>query len=249
MPCVDFFDGNSQIHKLDPRLRIIISFLFSLIIAFSSRFSVLFIGLGIVIVSLLMARLPLFPTLKRILPINLFMLLLVLILPFSIKGIPLFSIGPIHFSREGLFLALHIALKGNIILMGLIIFLGTIEMVTLGHALHHLRIPLKLTHLFLFTVRYIDVLHHEYHRIVRAMKARGFKPKMNMHTYKTFANLVGMLLINSLERSERILAAMKCRGFKGRFYLLNHFTFSRRDVLFGSIYTCLILILIWMEWL
>ena len=61
------------------------------------------------------------------------------------------------------------------------------------------------------------------------MKMRGFRPRMNWHTYRTYGYLVGMLLVRSLERSERIVAAMKCRGFRGRFYLLDHFAFSSAD--------------------
>jgi cobalt/nickel transport system permease protein len=41
-----------------------------------------------------------------------------------------------------------------------------------------------------------------------------------------------MLLVRSLERSERIQAAMLCRGFHGHYYLLDHFTMTRLDWFF-----------------
>ena len=62
---------------------------------------------------------------------------------------------------------------------------------------------------------------------------------MDRHTYSSFGNLLGMLLVRGYDRSERILAAMKCRGFQGRFYLLDHFCFQARDVIF-----CLVSVLI-----
>ena len=39
--------------------------------------------------------------------------------------------------------------------------------------------PDKLTHLFLFTVRYLGVLHHEYQRLLSAMRVRAFRPRMS----------------------------------------------------------------------
>ena len=50
-----------------------------------------------------------------------------------------------------------------------------------------------------------------------------------------YGNLVAMLLVRSLERSERIMAAMKCRGFRGRFHIMRHFEFENRDLIFACL--------------
>jgi len=133
--------------------------------------------------------------------------------------------------------------------LGLTVLLGTVEVVRLGHALNRLRVPQKLTHLFLFTVRYIEVLHHEYLRLVRAMKVRCFRPRMNPHTFRAIGYLVGMLLVKSFDRSERVMAAMKCRGFRGRFFVLDHLAMAGRDVAFGVASFAVLVALIWAEWL
>jgi cobalt/nickel transport system permease protein len=109
--------------------------------------------------------------------------------------------------------------------------------------------PEKLAHLLLFTVRYIDVLRREYGRLRLAMRVRGFRPRMSLHTYRAYGCLVGMLLARSLERSERIVAAMKCRGFRGRFYLLDHFTFSPRDLGFAAGASAVLAAVAFLEWL
>ena len=67
----------------------------------------------------------------------------------------------------------------------------------------------------------------------RTVKTRGFRPRMDWHTYRSYGYLVGMLLVRSLDRSQRVLAAMKCRGFRGRFYLLDHFAATRYDLGFS----------------
>jgi cobalt/nickel transport system permease protein len=103
--------------------------------------------------------------------------------------------------------------------------------------------------LFLFTVRYLDVLHCECLRLRWAMKVRCFHPRMDRHTYRSFGNLLGMLLVRGYDRSERIMAAMKCRGFQGRFYLLDHFSFQSRDVIFCSVSALVCLITLAVEFL
>ena len=143
---------------------------------------------------------------------------------------------------------MRITLKGNAIVLIYTALLGTTELAALGHALSHLHVPDKLTQLFVFTVRYVDVLHHEYMRLATAMKARCFHPRVNAHTYRMFGYLVAILLTRSLDRSERIMDAMKCRGFNGKFYLLDHFAVKCRDILFSTMSLLMLFVLIWIEW-
>ncbi len=152
------------------------------------------------------------------------------------------------FSRDGIHLAATVTLKANAIVLVFTALLCTIEPASLGHAFHHLRVPTKLTHLLLFALRYLDVLHHEHVTLQRAMRTRAFRPRMSLHTYRSYAYLMGMLLVRSLERSERIVAAMKCRGFKGTFIPFRHFAFSRRDLGFCLGATLFIVALGWADW-
>jgi len=247
MVCETFHQGNSIIHRLDPRVRIVVAIAFSLVIAVSRRFPAVGAGLALGLLLALAARLPLVATLKRLIPLNLFMLVLLAVLPLTTPGSVLVQVGPLSASKAGLLLAAAVTVKGNAILLCLTALLATMEIVTLGHALGHLWVPEKLTHLLLFTVRYLDLLHHEYSRLAGAMKVRCFRARMNAHTYRTVAWLVGMLLVRSLDRSERIVAAMKCRGFRGRFYVLEHFAFAGRDAAFGALSLLVLLALIWVE--
>ncbi len=69
----------------------------------------------------------------------------------------------------------------------------------------------------------------EYRRLRLAMRARGFAPKTDRHTLRTFGFLVGMLVVRAAERSERVLDAMRCRGFDGRFHALATTRFALAD--------------------
>lgn len=236
------------IARVDPRLRILAAVAASVLIAAVQQFAVLGAAMGVAFFAWTLSGLSLATAMRRLLPLNCVMLLLFALLPLGTRGTPLFECGPLAYSREGLLLAAAIALKGNAILLLLLVLLGTMDASTLGHALNHLRVPDKLTHLLLFTVRYVDVLHRESLRLRAAMRVRGFRPRVSRHTYRSYGHLIGMLLVRSFDRAERVAAAMKCRGFRGHFYLLDHFAMSRADLPFAVAASAILLALGLWEW-
>jgi cobalt/nickel transport system permease protein len=176
--------------------------------------------------------------LRRLLPLEILTAVLMIVVPWP------------EYSREGLRLAVVIALKAHAVVLAVAALLGSMDAVTLGHALAHLRPPQKLTQLLLFMIRYFDVLGRESTRLRAAMKVRCFRPAMNGHTYRAYGYLVGMMLVRSFDRSERVLAAMKCRGFRGQYFLLDHFAFvPRRDGPFCGATFLLAVILLGLEWI
>jgi cobalt/nickel transport system permease protein len=228
---------------MDPRSRIVAAAAFSAVVAVVNGFPALGLALGAAFWGATLTSLRPLGVIQRLVPVNVLMLFLVALLPWSVAGPEheaLLTLGPLAYTGEGLLMAAAIVIKANAIVLAIVVLVGTLDMVTLGHALGHLWVPDKLSHLLLFTVRYLDVLGREYRRLRAAMKIRGFRPRMSLHTYRSFGYLVGMLLVRSLDRSERVLAAMKCRGFRGRFYLLDHFAFSFRDAWFGA--ACVLLL-------
>jgi cobalt/nickel transport system permease protein len=217
---------------VDPRAKILFALVFSVLAALLQSFPAMVAALAASITAWFFSGISIGTLVKRLLPLNAVFLFLAICLPFTTPGRPIAVLGSMSLSREGLLLAAAIALKGNAIVLMMIDLFSTMEPATLGHALNHLRVPKKLTLLLLMTIRYLDVLDREYSRLRAAMRVRAFRPGMNRHTYRAFGYLAGMLLVRSLDRSERILAAMKCRGFAGRFYLLDHFTFTKNDMPF-----------------
>jgi cobalt/nickel transport system permease protein len=248
LTCDTYLKGDSIVRRIDPRFRAVAALVFSVFVAVSANFVVLAVALAIALLSALAADLPPAPTIRRMFALNLFMLLLFLLLPLSSSGEILFSLGPLTWSAGGVRMAAAIALKANIIVLTYTALVSTIDPVRLGHALHRLRVPEKLVHLLLFTIRYIDVVHHEYDRLQQAMKVRCFKPRLSVHTLRTYGYLFGMLLVNSFDRSDRVVAAMKCRGFRGRFHTLTNFSAGPREALFSLLAITAVFVLGWIEW-
>jgi cobalt/nickel transport system permease protein len=243
-----FASTDSLIYRLDPRVKIVVVFLFSVVVAVSNRFLVLLLALGLSLCIVLLARVLKKQLLRRLVPVNIFVLFLWFFLPFTIGGESFFSIGPLIGTHQGVLYAARISLKANTIVGMLIALVGSTSILTLGHAMHELKVPKKIVHLFFFTYRYVHVIHREYLRLVSAMKVRGFRPGTNMHTYKTYAHLVGMLLVKSADRAERVRNAMLCRGFRGKLYSLSEFSLNASDVVSLVVMLASVLALGMLEW-
>ncbi len=243
-----FAKGKSVFHRMDPRVKIIVAGGFSVVLAVSTKPPVLLMGAVFACLLIILARLDLRQVSYRLLVINTFVAFLWIFLPFTFPGTPLFTMDGLSISRQGVTTCLEITVKSNAIVLVSMALLSTSTVFGLVHGLHHLKVPNKLVHLFFFSFRYIHVIHTEYHKITNAMKARGFEPGTSLHTYRTYAYLLGTLFIKSSERSKRVYQAMICRGFDGTFWVFQHFSFRKRDFLALVFMGTYVLFLAFMQW-
>jgi cobalt/nickel transport system permease protein len=244
-----FAFGDSFVHKLDPRIRLVTAGLYSIAVALSRDFQALSAAVLIAFVLVMLAQLSAREIIKRIAVVNSLMVLLWLVLPLTFQGSTALTFGPLTVYYGGIIMAAQITLKSNGILLALIALVTTMNSSTLGYALNWLHAPDKIVHLLLMTYRYVFLIEQEYQRLIRAAQIRGFRPGTNLHTYKTYAHIVGMLLVRSAVRAERVYNAMLCRGFKNKFYCLHEFNFGRKEWLFGTAMGGTMAFLIYLEWL
>lgn len=243
-----FSEGNTLLHRLDPRGKIIVAALFAVIVAVAKAIPTALAGLVLSLLCLVLARLPLKKVIMRLLVVNSFVLFLWVVLPLTYPGDEVFTFGPLSATLEGLIFAGLITLKSNTIIIALIALVATVPVITLGQAMHMMRFPDKLCHLLLFTYRYLYVFEQEFQRLVQAMKIRGFQPRTNLHTYRSYAYLAAMLLVHSYDRADRVFEAMLCRGFHGVFYSLRTFAWHCRDGAFMVVALLALAVLLYLEW-
>lgn len=232
--------GRSVLGRLDPRVRLGAVLAFILALLSTQSLPHLFVAMLLSLTLVPLAGQSLAAIGHRLLHVEGFMLVLFLLLPFSIPGETVFSIGPLAVSKEGLLRTCVIALKANASVIAIFALLGSMEPARLGYAMAGLGFPRKLVHLFLFTVRYVNVFRGETERLLEAMRVRAFVPSSTRHTWRTYGNLAGMMLIRSLDRAERIDEAMRCRAFNGRFSLTadGHLTWC--DAVCISVTACVV---------
>jgi cobalt/nickel transport system permease protein len=243
-----FAFNNSAVHRMDPRLRVLSGALYSLVVALSGRFEILGAALALAVLLAAVARLSPAAVLKRLAVVNSLVLFLWVVLPFTYQGNTWFYMGPFPVTREGVLLCTTITLKSNAIVLWSIVFFSTMPVAVLGHALNCLKIPANLVALLLMTYRYIFVLESERIQLVRAVRMRCFSPGTNLHTYRTYAYMVGMLLVRAADQGERVHQAMLCRGFSGKFHCLTEMSFKRSDTVWAIALCIMIFSLAIFQW-
>ncbi|MGQ9535578.1 MAG: cobalt ECF transporter T component CbiQ [bacterium] len=244
----EYLKGNSIIHKLDPRIKILYAFFFSLVIALVYSIPAALVGLTISILLIIFTKIELKKIIKRLLLINEFILILWLILPLTYPGEQIFKVLGISVTKQGIIFASLLTIKCNAIMLIFIAFLSTSNIFELVHALRHLAVPDKLTVLFFLIYRYSYIVFEQYEKIMRAIKSRGFTPNTSIHTYRTIGYILGGLLVKSHDRAENIYRAMVCRGFDGRFWLFDHFRLSPLDIFACVVLTIANLLIIIVQW-
>lgn len=248
MEIIIYSDNRTWIHWLDPRGRILGALAGSVTIALCTQPQALAAALVIACLAAAAARVPVPALLQRLVPLNALLILLAASALFFTPGEPLFHLGGASASHEGLAHAARMALKANAIVLLLAALVGSIELVDLGHALSRLRVPPMLTHILLFTIRYLNLMLAEFERLSRAAQLRGFVPGANPHTLRTTGYMVGMMLVRSYARGERILDAMRLRGYNGVFAFDGDLAYARRDAHFGVLALVALALVAGLEW-
>lgn len=81
--------------------------------------------------------------------------------------------------------------------------------------LRRLKVPAVIVAILAFMYRYVFVVWDELDKMRTARKARNFSGGSLWFRWKTLSQMIGMLLIRSLNRAERIHGAMLSRGWDG----------------------------------
>lgn len=242
-----FLNIESPIHRLDARTRVVAAIFLSVAIAAVHGPAALSLGLAGAIMLAVAARLPLRSTLRRLRPLNLFLAVLVVLLPLTTPGPALFRVYSLTMTWPGILAGLVIAARANAIVLILTALITTMEAADLARALRSLHVPPALVTLLLLTGRYIFVMRVEYQRLRRAMWVRAFRPRTNRHTLRAFGNLVGMLVVKGFDRSERVYQAMKCRGYTGVFPAREPARWALRDAVFGCGTATFVMVMLWVN--
>jgi cobalt/nickel transport system permease protein len=228
-------DRSAVISGLDPRARTLGALALAVLFVSLQQWQALSAALLLTVLLVAVAGAFTCATLRRLVELNLFFVFLLVFTPLSMPGSPVFSVGGLTWSLEGAEFALMVGVKANTVMLLCSALLGSMEPADLAHALYQMKLSPKLAHALFFCIRYLDVLHMEYHRLMNAMKLRAFRPRLSIHSLRSLGFLTGMLFLRSIDRSERILEAMKCRGFDGKLYSLVEFKPGINDGFFALI--------------
>lgn len=225
---------HSLLHHWDARCKLIALALLATAMAMIRDWRVAAAAAALALTLLALSRLPLRLVLARLGVAQALLLPCLILLPFTFSGQPLTWHGA-TLSLEGLQVAALLYFRALAILAVAMVGVYTTPMVLLLGTFHALRLPRVVTDVALLTYRYLFTLWWELTRMRWALATRGFARRNSAGSYRTLANVVGVTLVRSLERTERIQHAMRCRGFQGRLRTLHEFSANRSDLLKSSL--------------
>ena len=237
---------HSVIHRLDARVKLIITLVFTAVVISlpPSSPGILSCYAVVPFTILVLAKIPLRFAFKQVLLVSPFILVLALSCPLYDKARVTVPFGPFSWQTSiGWMRCLTIFAKFIVTMLALIALVSTTRFNNLLVALQKLTMPKLLVIQLAFLYRYIFVLIDRAHHLLRARAGRklrnlGFKTEL-----KIAAAMLGSLLIRSINTAENINIAMQARGFDGRWHSLSKPKIRLPDLLFALIVAALLVTL------
>jgi cobalt/nickel transport system permease protein len=235
--------GTSLIHRLDPRLKLLATLAFVLVVTTTPPGNWLVFALlaALAIGAVLVAEIPLVDGLKHSAVALPFAGMVAISLPFTQAGDVLWSWRLFRFTLTitdaGLVLFATVVLKAWLSVMVSGLLVAATPFPDLLKAMRSLHVPAVLTATISFMYRYLFVLVDEAMRLQTARASRSVGPGRTVRwRARVLGGMIGSLFIRSYERSERIYAAMLSRGFAGEVRTLTHLTWQARDTWVGLVW-------------
>ena len=231
---------DSFIHRLDPRVKVVVTVAFILSNALLPDAAWTAFGLSwlFLLCANVFSELGGLFTFKRSIIALPFALVAVTVL-FSIPGNPVstfrFLFWDLTITDAGLLRFVSILIRSWLSVQMAILLVAAARFPDIIHALEHLRVPSILTTIIAFLYRYLFVLVDEVFRLLRAREARsaavaGLRSGGGVAWRAGVAgNMAGQLFLRSYERSDRVYNAMLARGYTGQLQTINPHEMGRVD--------------------
>lgn len=254
-----YIPGNSLIHRLDPRLKIAVLFVFLISVFFDAGF----LGYGIlavyVLLCALLSKIKLSHVLKAIKPM-LFMMLFLMIFNVLLMntGEVIFTLGSIKIYSGALLQTAYIFIRLVLIITLTTIMTSTTKPLDLTLAIESLLGPLKRFHfpvhelamMISIALRFIPDLLDEAKRIMKAQASRGadFSEGFFMEKIRSIVSLIIPLFISAFQRAEDLANAMESRNYnpeatRTRYKVLLWSTTDTLSLLVSLMVTCGVIIM------
>lgn len=222
-----YFPGNSAVHKLDPRTKLImlVVYIVALFCAVSwVSYAVVFVFLATTIA---ISKIPVKSIVRGMKPLVLILVFTgVLNLFFTVgEGEPLVDFWIITIYPEGIVRALFMMIRILMLISGTFLLTYTTSPISLTDGLESLLGPLKvlrlpvheLSMMMCIALRFIPTLIEETDKIMSAQKARGadFETGSLLQRVKALVPILVPLFISAFRRADELATAMECRCYQG----------------------------------
>lgn len=238
-----YFPGESAIHRLDPRTKIIGTLVFLVSLFLVTNFWGFLIAAAFLAVIIVVSGVPFKFIIRGLKPILFLIVFTMLINLFMTTGTSWVTFGPLTITHEGVYRATFMAFRLILLIFGSSLLTLVTKPITLTDGMERLMSPMnavglpshELAMMMTIALRFIPTLLEETDKIMKAQTARGadFESGNIIKRAKGLIPLLVPLFISAFRIAADLAMAMESRcyrGGKGR-TRMNGMAFTRRDAL------------------
>ena len=220
-----YFPGRSPVHRLDPRVKIMLA-LGYIVILFVAQ-NAWGLGLGVVagFGAYLISGIPLVMILKSLKPVVPIIIFTSVLNMLFVEGESLFHWWIVNITREGVHTAIFMSVRIICLIAGTSLLTYTTSPLALTDGIERLMGPLKklrfpvheLAMMMTIALRFIPTLIEETDKIMSAQKARGADLETGglMQRARALVPILIPLFVSSFRRADELALAMECRCYRG----------------------------------
>lgn len=251
-----YFPGKSAIHKMDPRIKILLSILYIVMLFVADNMWGLLLGVLFGFAAYLISRIPLsmiWKSMKPVVPIVIFTAVLNLFLS---TGDPLWQWKFLKITREGIETAVFMSVRILCLIAGTSLLTYTTSPIALTDGIERLLSPLKkiklpvheLAMMMTIALRFIPTLLEETDKIMKAQMARGadFESGNILRRAKALIPILVPLFISAFRIAQDLAMAMeaRCYGSNGKKTRMNGMKICSRDIVACLIFAAFLAMII-----
>ncbi len=220
-----YFPGKSFLHRMDPRMKIILTTAFIVLLFIVGNWMGFVISIGFLITAIAVSQIPFLLVLKGVKPIIPLVIFTSVLNIFFVDGQVLLSIGFLRITLEGVLLALKMTIRIICLIMGTSLLTYTTSPIALTDAIERLLKPLnkirfpvhEMAMMMTIALRFIPTLIEETDKIMSAQKARGADLESGnlLQRAKALVPILIPLFVSAFRRAEELALAMECRCYHG----------------------------------
>jgi len=221
-----FFPGNSVIHKLDPRTKLVLLVIYIVALFVAVSWISYTVMLAFLIFCIAVSRIPMKNIVRGMKPMVVILVFTGILNIFLTPGETVWlKIWSITVTKEGVFRAIFMMARILMLVTGTFLLTYTTSPIALTDGLESLLNPLKKLHfpvheismMMCIALRFIPTLIEETDKIMSAQKARGadFETGGLMQRVKALIPILIPLFISAFRRADELATAMECRCYHG----------------------------------
>lgn len=220
-----YFPGNSILHRLDPRTKIIWTAVLMVATFLIDSWQEYAMMGAFTLLLLLISEVPIKQSIKGVKPLLLILGITAVLNVFFTGGTPIFTLGPVKVTYEGITAAIKLFFRLVILVITASLMTLTTTPMTMTDGIERLLKPFEkigvpaheIAMMMSIALRFIPTLLEETERIMKAQASRGadFDTGSIFSRIKSFIPVLVPLFVSAFKRADELAEAMESRCYRG----------------------------------